>query len=187
VLVSFDESLPIRYGQEPNELEDNETRTYQEQPDTGPAPQRGPVPGGMRPRGRNLVELPPHLFPPQGSHPIDKPGVVTLTGLAGPSVAVRVLVPLDTNFRVDGIGWGADTEVALDLLTWSLFSQDQVTEAYFDIPAAVGSFRHTSTVFVVIKGPAVVELRGTNSDTVASVFTYFGRLKGWLYQDISTP
>jgi hypothetical protein len=176
-----------RHGQEPDDLEDMQTRTLQEQPDTGPAPARPAVAGAMRPGRGSRIQLPGVNYPPEGAHPVDKPGIVLLVGLAGPSVAVTVEVPIDTSLRVDGIGWGADTEIALNLLTWSLLANGSVTEAYFDIPAAVGSFRHTSHVFVHVRGPATVQLLGQNSDVVASSYTYFGRLKGWLYQEFSSP
>lgn len=174
-----------RHGQYPDVLEDNVSRTLQEQPDRGPATNAGTSAGGMQPRAGLPIQLPGFNDPPDGNYPIDERGAANLAGGAVELAVVTVVVPRNTHFRGAWIGFGADNEAALATLSWRLFDAGRPAIAYGEPSSAIiGTVVHPTTITLHAQGPTRLTVEITNTAPGGSpVLRFVVRLGGWLYQN----
>lgn len=148
-------------------------------PDVNLVPSQPP---GYRPGGGGqAVTLPGADFPPAGAVAVDQVGDANLAP-AAIGVLVTIPVPQMLRFRMAGIGFGADDEVALRFLTWAiLLDGDPAPSGYSAQPAAIGSLRQLSEVFLLCSSSVTVTIFVTIATTAALTYRYICRLRGWFY------
>jgi hypothetical protein len=173
----------VRYGQYPDTLEDQRARTAQEQPDRGPAENQPTLPGTSSPSEGQRVQLPPVNFPPAGMFAVDQQQDADIA--AGATATVLTLnVPINNQLRIDGIGFGADDEVALRFLTWTLFIRSDPAQAYSNVGASIGTIVETSTIILHARGPNTITLVLSSSAAAVLTYRFVVRLKGWMFTDV---
>ena len=112
-------------------------------------------PGSLGPEQGVYVRLPGADFPPAGAVAVDQTGDAVIAPGATANI-VTIAVPDTVRFRMVGIGFGADDEVALRFLTWSIRTgaptqvPGDTIVGYVGIPSAVGSIRQLAEIFVVV-------------------------------------
>lgn len=149
-------------------------------PDVDLAPSQ---PAGYRPSNGQPVTLPGAYAAPAGAVPVDQVGDANLAPSAIGTL-VTIPVPQQLRFRIAGVGFGADDEVALRFLTWSiLINGDPASSGYGSQPAAIGSLRQLSHVFLLVGNTAVVTIQATISSTAALTYRYICRVQGWFYSE----
>ena len=127
------------------------------------------------------VRLPGADFPPAGAVALDAVGDANLAP-AATGTLITERVPDNLRLRIAGIGFGADDEVALRFLTWAiLLDGDPAPSGYSAQPAAIGSLRQLSEVFLLASSSVTVTIFVTIATTAALTYRYICRLRGWFY------
>ncbi len=141
------------------------------------------TPAGYRPAGGQAVTLPGAAFAPAGGVAVDQIGDGNLApGAIG--TLLSIAVPPMLRFRIAGIGFGANDEVALGFLTWAiLLNGDPAPSGYSAQPAAVGSIRQLSDIFLVASAEMVVTVRATIAAGAVVTYRYLCRMRGWFYTE----
>lgn len=170
-----------RHEQDP--LREMERRVAQEPGDQGPAQLQPTLPGAQIPDGLR-VGLPGVNFPPAGANPIDQLGDADVA--PGATVGIlTVVVPVNLQLRLDGIGFGAEDESALRFLSWDLLDNGVPAQGYFGQAATIGTIEQTSPIFLHARGPTTVVLQVTPSLAAVVTYRFIARLKGWLFTEHS--
>jgi len=149
----------------------------------GPAPFNPSQPRGANPQRR--IILPGCDFPPADAIPVD---LITDADV-GPTLTVTIstiIVPDTYTFRIAGIGFGADDEAGLRLLSWSLRATPPggTITPYVNMPSGIGSIVQLSWVFVVIGSSVTITLLVTNNaPAIGNTYHYFARIQGWFYAE----
>ena len=128
------------------------------------------------------MRLPGADFAPAGAIPVDVIGDASLAPSAIGDL-VRVPIPASYTFRIAGIGFGADDEVALGFLTWTIRANNDVVAGYDNKPAAVGSIRVLADLFVIQGSEAVVTVQASISALAGVTYRYICRVRGWFYNE----
>jgi hypothetical protein len=139
-------------------------------------------PGTLGPQSGIYVRLPGADFAPAGAIPVDVIGDASLAPSAVGTL-VAITVPDTYTFRIAGIGFGADDEVALGFLTWTIRSFGDVVPGYDNKPAAVGSIRQLADLFVIQGSSSVVTVQASISALAAVTYRYICRVRGWFYSE----
>lgn len=154
-----------------------------EPPDAGEARLGSTVSGGTAPENIGTrVQLPGVNFFPAGGFPVDE---ISDADIA-PGATVNVLtffVPEKVQFRIDGIGFGADDETALRFLTWSLLLNGAPYRAYGNQAAAVGTIVQASAINFHTSDNKTVIVQLTSSASAVLTYRFVVRVKGWLFTD----
>jgi hypothetical protein len=148
-------------------------------PDLGPAPVRNNDAGSLANQGGQLVRLPAEDFAPAGAPTIDSIFEITLAALGAGDI-FEYQVPGGTILRIYGLGWGADDEAGLSVVTWTLFVNETPFNALVNIPAGVGSIEFPTIEHIHIPGEASVRIAASNGDNLTA-YTYQLHVTGWLY------
>jgi len=143
-------------------------------------------PGTLGPQHGRYVRLPGADFFPAGGIPVDVPGDANIAP-SGVATLVTVNVPDTYTFRIAGIGFGADDEVALGFLTWTLRANGDVIQGYDNKPAAIGSIRQLADIAVVRGASEIVTVQATISAVAALTYRYICRVRGWFYSEKQEP
>lgn len=148
-----------------------------------PAPMGSQQPAALYPDQGTPVRLPGVNFAPAGSLPLDVPGDDNLApGATG--VLLTIPVPNGLRCRISGIGFGADDEVALRFLTWSIrFDGDATPHGYGRMPAAIGSIRQLAPIVLVIPGSVTATVVAIIDAGAVLTYRYIARAIGWFYAD----
>lgn len=150
--------------------------------DLPPAPMPGSVPGALTPEGGLKIRLPGANYSPAGSIPFDLIG----DGNIAPSssaVLVTFTVPDTLRSRIAGIGFGADDEVALGSLTWTLALNGDPSPGYPNQAAAIGSIVQLSDVFVLAYASNTVTVVANTNATLGGTFRFICRVRGWHFTE----
>ena len=140
-------------------------------------------PGVLGPQTGTYVRLPGADFAPAGAIPVDVIGDANLApGAIG--TLVTIVVPDAVTFRIAGIGFGADDEVALGFLSWTIRAFGDVVPGYDNKPAAVGSIRQLAEIFVVQGSSVTVTVQGAIAAGAALTYRYICRVRGWFYSEV---
>jgi hypothetical protein len=162
----------------------SESWLKREPPDMGPASLGSTVSGGSAPEGIGTqIILPGINFFPAGGTPVDE---ISDADIA-PGTTVNVLtfqVPEKVQFRIDGIGFGADDESALRFLTWSLLLNGTPYRAYGNQAAAVGTIVQVSDVAFHTSDNKTVVVQLSSSASAVQTYRFIVRVKGWLFTDV---
>jgi hypothetical protein len=155
-----------------------------EPPDRGEARLGSTVSGGSAPTdiGTQVI-LPGVNFFPSGGTPVDE---ISDADIA-PGATVNVLtfqVPEKVQFRIDGIGFGADDESALRFLTWNLLVQGAPYRAYGNQAAAVGTIVQASPINFHTSDNKTVIVQLTSAAAAVLTYRFVVRVKGWLFTDV---
>jgi len=151
--------------------------------DLGPAPIVPSQPGGLLPEQGVPIKLPGANYPPAGAIAVDLVGDGNIAPAASATL-VTFTVPDGLRFRADGIGFGADDEVALRFLTWSIrFNGDPVAAGYNNVPAAVGSIRQLAPIFQLVGSSILFTVLAAADPTAVLTYRYVCRVKGWVYSE----
>jgi len=148
----------------------------------GPAEINQSQPGTLGPQTGQYVRLPGADFAPAGAIPVDVIGDASLAPSAIGTL-VTINIPDTYTFRIAGIGFGADDEVALGFLTWTIRAFSDVVPGYDNKPAAVGSIRQLADIFVVQGSSAPVTVRAAISSLASVTYRYICRVRGWFYSE----
>lgn len=154
-----------------------------EPPDLGPGTIGSSIAGGVAPRPDGVrVVLPAVNYFPAGGYPIDE---ISDADIA-PGASANVLtfnVPEKVQFRIVGIGFGADDEVALRFLTWNLLVGGNAFRAYGNQSAAIGTIVETSPINFHVRDAVTVIVRLTSDAAAVLTYRFVVRVAGWLFQD----
>ena len=142
---------------------------------------QGSQPGAFGPEQGTWVKLPGANFTPAGARAVDEVGDGDIAPGAS-AVLLTVVVPMGLRFRMAGIGFSAEDESALAFLTWSITAPDPIP-GYVTKPAAVGSVRNLTEIFVLAGSDAVVSVVAANSVLAATPYHFFARVRGWFYAE----
>jgi len=139
-------------------------------------------PGTLGPQLGTYVRLPGADFAPAGAIPVDEIGDANIAPSAS-AVLVTIVIPDTYTFRIAGIGFGADDEVALGFLTWTIRANNDTVLGYTQKPAAVGSIRQLADIFVIQGSSATVTVVAQISAVPILTYRYICRLRGWFYSE----
>ncbi len=139
-------------------------------------------PGTLGPQIGTYVRLPGADFAPAGAIPVDVIGDANLAPSATATL-VTIAVPDTYTFRIAGIGFGADDEVALGFLSWTIRAFGDVVAGYDNKPAAVGSIRQLADIFVIQGSSTPVTVQVAISALAAVTYRYICRVRGWFYSE----
>lgn len=150
--------------------------------DLPPAVIEGAQPAGPSSTVGQRVRLPGVNFPPEGAIPVDEDADANIA----PGATATILtyrIPDTVLFRITGIGFGADDEVALRFLTWSIRVNGDPNTGYTVKNAVIGSIVQPTPIFLVIPNNATLTVQGTANALAAVTYRYIVRVIGWLYQE----
>lgn len=149
--------------------------------DLGPQPLAPSQPGALESERGVPIRLPGANYPPAGAVAFDAIGDANIAP-SGTAALVTIAVPNNLRFRMVGIGFGADDEVALQFLTWAiLLNGDAVSSGYTNVFAAVGSIRNLTEIFQVVGSSSSIVVQGTMSAISAVTYRVICRVRGWFY------
>jgi hypothetical protein len=126
------------------------------------------------------VGLPGSNFPPAGSTPVDELGDGDIAP-GGTAVLLTIRIPDTFRFRMAGIGFGADDEVALGFLRWSIRSDGDVVPGYFNMTAGIGSIRQLASIVYVGGGSSTITIVAIIDPLAVLTYRYIVRAQGWFY------
>lgn len=151
--------------------------------DQGPARADSTVAGGFSPRAVGTpVVLPGVNYFPAGAYPIDE--VTDADIAAGASATlIKIAVPEKTQLRIDGIGFGADDEVALRFLSWSLLLNSDPFRAYSNQAAAIGSIPQVSPIKFHVRDQTLVTVVLTSAASAVITYRFIVRVTGYFFTD----
>jgi hypothetical protein len=129
-----------------------------------------------------LVRLPGANFPPAGSRGVDTVGDADIAPGASATL-LTVTTPDNMRFRIVGIGFGADDEVALGFLTWSIRLGPDPAPGYESEAAAVGSVRNLADIFVNVGSSIVVGVLVTSDPSAVLTYRFIARIRGYFYTE----
>jgi hypothetical protein len=148
-----------------------------------PVPIGPSQPSALAPEGTVSVILPGVNFPPAGATPVDEIGDADLAPSAANQPLVTIRVPDTLRFRMSGIGFGADDEVALGFLTWAIqLTGGAAVPSYWGQTSAVGSIRQLSNIVLLVGSSQVVTVVANIAADAALTYRYIARVQGWIYQ-----
>lgn len=157
------------------------SRSIQQEPSgAGRLAPQAPTQSGAPYSKATPIGLPEVNYPPTGAQPVDEPGDASVAP-AATATLITIEVPVNRQLRLDGIGFGADDEIALAFLTWSIYEDANPAPAYYAQAATIGEIVHPAQIFLHVAGPKRVTLRVTPSALAVVTYRYIARLKGWLY------
>jgi len=139
-------------------------------------------PGALGPEQGMYVRLPGADFPPAGAVAVDEIGDANIAPAAS-AVLITVAVPDTYRFRIAGIGFGADDEVALRFLTWSIRANGDTIRGYVAVASAVGSIRQLADIFVVRGSSDTVTVVGAADATAGLTYRYICRVRGYFWSE----
>lgn len=139
-------------------------------------------PGSYGPEQGAYVRLPGSSFPPAGAIPVDIPGDANIAPGALAQL-ITFAVPDSVRFRMVGIGFGADDEVALRFLTWSIRFNGDTVPGYVGMPAAVGSIRQLAEIFLLAGSSVTVTVQVNINAFAVLTYRYICRVRGHLYAE----
>jgi hypothetical protein len=128
------------------------------------------------------VRLPGANYPPAGARPVDEIGDLTLAASAVGTL-VTITVPDTYRFRIAGIGFGADDDIALGYLTWAILHGSDLAPGYEQKQAAIGSIRQLADIFDLIGSSLTTTVRATIASTAPVSYRYICRVRGWFYSE----
>jgi hypothetical protein len=131
------------------------------------------------------TRLPGANYPPAGARPVDVIGDANLAASAV-SALVTITVPDTVRFRIAGIGFGADDDIALGYLTWAILHGSDVAPGYEQQQAAIGSIRQLADIFDLVGSSLTVTVRATISAAAPAApafYRYLCRVRGWFYTE----
>lgn len=134
------------------------------------------------PEQGTYTRLPGSNFPPAGAIPVDPIGDANIAPAAS-AVLVTVNVPDTLRFRIAGIGFQSDDDIALGYLTWSIRLGPDPAPGYSQMLAAVGSVRQLSYLYVLVGSSQTVTVVATISPLAPITYRYICRLQGWYYSE----
>ena len=147
-------------------------------------------PGALGAEQGLYVRLPGADFPPAGAIAVDQTGDSTIAPGAAATI-LRIDVPDAYRFRMVGIGFGADDEVALRFLTWSIrvgpptqLVGDTIP-GYVGIPSSVGSIRVLADIFVVVGSSLTVTIVAISDATAVLSYRFVCRVRGYYWQEVT--
>jgi len=143
-------------------------------------------PGAYGPEMGTYVRLPGANYPPAGSVAVDAIGDANIAP-AATATLVTVTVPDTLRFRMVGIGFGADDEVALRFLTWAIRFDGDTRPGYNFVSAAVGSLRQLAEIIVVIGSSQTVTVVGAADANAVLTYRYQCRVRGWFWNEKEVP
>lgn len=150
--------------------------------DLGPAPLAGSTPASLVPQGGLVIRLPGSSFAPDGSIPVDQTGDGDIAPSSSATL-VTIVTPDALRFRIAGIGFGADDEVALGALSWSMLINGDPSTGYSTVPAAIGSIRQLAAINVITFASQVVTIVARTSAALGGTFRFICRVQGWFYTE----
>ncbi|MGH7187451.1 MAG: hypothetical protein ACREIB_14380 [Pseudomonadota bacterium] len=139
-------------------------------------------PGALGPEQGIYVKLPGADFPPAGARAVDEIGDANIAPGASATL-VTVRVPDSYRFRMLGIGFGADDEVALRFLTWAIRADADTIPGYVSVASAVGSIRQLAEIFVVLGSSVTVTVVATSAATAALTYRFICRVRGYFWSE----
>lgn len=133
------------------------------------------------------VRLPGADFPPAGAVAVDQIGDGVIAP-AGTAILVTIPVPDAVRFRMVGIGFGADDEVALRFLTWSIrvgpmSSAGDTIPGYVGVASSVGSIRQLADIFVVVGSSLVTTIVAQSDASAVLSYRFICRVRGYFWQE----
>lgn len=152
------------------------------------AAEQGPVriepsqPDALGPEQGTAVKLPGANYPPAGARPVDEIGDGFIAP-GGVGVLVTVIVPDTYRFRIAGVGFGADDDIALGYLTWAILHGADVAPGYEQKQAPIGSVRQLADIFDLVGSSLTVTVRATIAATAPVTYRYICRVRGWFYSE----
>jgi hypothetical protein len=141
-------------------------------------------PGALGPEQGQYVRLPGADFPPAGAIAVDQTGDANIAPAAS-AILVTIAVPDAYRFRLAGIGFGADDEVALGFLTWSLRLDGDTppSPSYQVMASAVGSIRQLADLFFVVGSSQALTVLAISDPAAALTYRFICRLRGWFWAE----
>jgi len=139
-------------------------------------------PGQYGPEQGIFVRLPGANFAPAGAVAVDAIGDANIAPGAN-AVLVTVTVPSTFRFRMVGIGFGADDEVSLRFLTWSIRFSGDPGPGYNVVSAAVGSIRQLAEIVVVRGSSEIVTVVGFADPNAVLTYRYECRVRGHFWSE----
>lgn len=147
------------------------------------APVAPTAPGGSAPETGVPVALPLFNFPSRGAFDVNEIRDADIAPAASSDV-ITFDVGSSQQLRISAIGFGADDEVALRFLTWSLFAPaGNPVAGYANVPSTTGTLAEPGEVHIHVPGPAQVVMRLTADTGAGLTYRYIARMVGWLYTD----
>jgi hypothetical protein len=144
-------------------------------------------PGALGAEQGVYVRLPGADFPPAGAIAVDQVGDGTIAPGATAAL-VTIPVPDAVRFRMLGIGFGADDEVALRFLTWSIrtgpaSSTGDTIPGYVGVASSVGSIRQLADIFVVVGSSLTTTIFALLDPTAVLSYRFICRVRGYFWQE----
>jgi hypothetical protein len=139
-------------------------------------------PGALGAEQGIYVRLPGANYPPAGAVAVDVDGDANIAPGAS-AVLVSVVVPDTVRFKMVGIGFGADDEVALRFLTWAIKLNDVGSPGYTQKNAVIGTIVQLALLIISVGSSQTVTVVGTADVTAVVTYRYICRFQGYFYAD----
>lgn len=144
-------------------------------------PQSQPM--GPGPESGTPVRLPGANFPPAGSRGLVPVGDGDIAP-GGTATLITVQIPDNARLRINAIGFGADDEVALGFLTWSIQASGIVIPGYEAVPAALGSLRNPYPVTINLGSSQLVTVTASSDATAVLTYHFIAEIQGYFYTEM---
>lgn len=139
------------------------------------------TPPGLQPEGDVVVALPGCNFPPRGAMWLDLVADADLGAQGGNAIVIQFPVPQNWNFRIEQIGFSAESELALGDLVWSVLSGGNAVPYFLNKSGVIGTLDEPARIFVEIAGQSTVQIQLTNSGLDTRHFV--ARIGGWFHKN----
>jgi hypothetical protein len=139
-------------------------------------------PGALGPEQGIYIRLPGANYPPAGAIAVDIDGDANIAPGATATL-VTLTIPDTHRFRMVGIGFGADDEVALRFLSWTIQFNGIGTAGYTQKNAVVGTIVQLAEIFISVGSSQTVTVLGTADATAVLTYRYICRVRGYFYAE----
>lgn len=138
------------------------------------------LPESYGPARGTPVRLPAGNFAPDGSVSVDEMGDANIAP-GGAAVLITITIPDQLRFHIDGIGFGADDEVALGFLTWAIQESGVGVPGYTAKSSAVGSIRNLTKMDLLFGASQPITVVASSSATAVLTYRFICRVRGWFF------
>jgi hypothetical protein len=133
------------------------------------------------------VKLPGVNFPPAGSIPVPSPFGDANIAPGATATLLTFAIPDNLRLQLNGIGFGADDEVALRFLTWFITRDNDTVPGFVNMPSGIGSIVQLADISLQSGSSTTVRVVATAAANAVLTYRYICRVSGWLYMERGGP